>query len=321
VTLTPSAQHQATGRAVSAAAAFGAGVVVAVQGRINGELGTVTGNGVLAAAVNFTVGLTFLLLIVMARPSARRAARALPGSVRAGRLPWWALTGGLGGAAYVSGQGVTIAALGVALFTIATVAGQTGLSLAVDRWGLGPTGAVPVTVARVLAAVLATAAVWLASGGRGDGGAGSKAYLLLAFLAGAAVAFQAAFNGRVAMATGEPTVAALVNFVVGLTALGCVLLVQAVATGGGAGSLAPVADQPWLLVGGLMGLLFVVTAAWTVRALGVLLFSLVVLAGTLIGAVAADLVVPTDGAQLTGNLLAGIGLTAVSVGLAVVRRR
>jgi transporter family-2 protein len=294
---------------------------VAVQGRVNGELGAVTGNGVLAAAVNFGVGLSLLLVILALRGSARRAVGALPGRVRSGQLPWWVLTGGLGGALYVSGQGVTIAALGVALFTVATVAGQTGLSLVVDRYGLGPTGRVPVTLARVLAAVLATTAVWIAAGGRGDDAGGSRAFLLMAFLAGAAVAFQAAFNGRVSVATGEPAVAALVNFVVGLTVLVAVLVVQAVVTDGGAGSLAPVADRPWLLVGGFMGLLFVVTAAWTVRALGVLLFSLVVLAGTLIGALAVDTVVPTEGTRVTANLLVGIGLAAVSVGLAVVRRR
>ena len=317
----PPAHHPPGGRIVRAAAAFGAGGVVAVQGRINGELGAVTGNGVLAAALNFGVGLSLLLVIIAFRGSARRAVRSLPGLVRSRRLPWWVLGGGLAGALYVSGQGVTIDALGVALFTVATVAGQTGLSLIVDRYGLGPTGAVPVTLARVLAAVLATAAVWIASSGRGDGGGGSRAFLLLAFLAGAAVAFQAAFNGRVAVATGEPTVAALVNFVVGLTVLMTVLAVQAPAADGAAGSLAPVADQPWLLVGGFMGLLFVVTAAWTVRALGVLLFSLVVLAGTLIGAVAVDVVLPTEGAQITANLLVGIALTAMSVGLAVLRRR
>ena len=35
--------------------------------------------------------------------------------------------------------------------------------------------------------------------------------VVLALLAGAAVAFQAAFNGRVSVATGRPTVAALVQ--------------------------------------------------------------------------------------------------------------
>ena len=302
----------------SAAAAFAAGVVVAVQGRINGELGQALDDGVLAAAVNFTVGLMVLVVLVAARPPARAALRALRGQLVGGQLPRWTLLGGLAGAMYVAGQGVTIAALGVALFTVATVAGQTGMGLGVDRFGLGPTGSVPVTALRVAAAVLATGAVGLAASGReGSGGSGSMVFLLLAFAAGAAVAFQAAFNGRVSVATGQPTVAALVNFVVGLTAL-VTLLVLTHTVGGRAWPQVPTAvGDLWLYSGGAMGVVFVVTAAWTVRALGVLLFSLVVLTGTLLGAVVVDVLFPTDGAQLTWNLAVGIALTLVAVGLAV----
>ncbi len=70
-----------------------------------------------------------------------------------------------------------------------------------------------------------------------------------------------------------------------------------------------------------MGVLFVAGAAWSVRALGVLLLSLIVLAGTLVGAVAVDLVLPTEGATVNGYLVVGIALTFASVGLAVIRRR
>jgi transporter family-2 protein len=301
--------------------AFGAGLVVAVQSRINGELGQVTGSGVLAAAVNFTVGLVVLVLVVASRPSTRSALRTLPGRVGRLELPWWTLAGGLGGAVYVSGQSASVAALGVALFTVATVAGSTGLGLAVDRWGFGPSGPVPLTLARVLAAVLATVAVWVGSGGRAEAGSAPLGFLLLALAAGGAGSVQVALNGRVSVATGQPTVAALVNFAVGLSVLLVILLVQRAAGRGAVGSLAPLHEEPWLLVGGAMGVLFVVSSAWAVRALGVLLLSLVVLAGTLIGAVAVDLAVPTEGAAVTLNLLAGIALTCLSVGVAVLRRR
>ena len=49
-----------------------------------------------------------------------------------------AAAGGLGGAMYVASQSITVATLGVALFTVCIVAGQTGNSLLVDRLGLGP---------------------------------------------------------------------------------------------------------------------------------------------------------------------------------------
>ena len=53
---------------------------MAVQGRINGELGDITNDGVLAAVVNFTVGLVGLSLIVGFRPAGRQALRAAAGA-------------------------------------------------------------------------------------------------------------------------------------------------------------------------------------------------------------------------------------------------
>jgi transporter family-2 protein len=303
--------------------AFLAGVVVAAQGRINGEVGAITGNGVLGAVLNFSVGLLILVVIVLARPTLRTALTSIPGLVRGDQLAWWALTGGIGGAIYVTAQSTTVAVLGVALFTVATVAGQTGGGLVVDRFGLGPGGRVPVTVWRVAAAVLAVIAVWVATGGRGDGGSGgvSVGFLLLALAAGVAGALQVAVNGRVSAATRQVLVATLVNFAVGLVTLLLILGVQSLVDPDGVGTLAPIADRPWLLVAGGMGILFVAGSAWSVKALGVLLLGLVVLAGTLVGAVVVDVVVPTEGADVNGFLLAGIALTFASVGLALMRRR
>jgi transporter family-2 protein len=300
--------------------AFVVGAVVAVQGRINGEVGDLTGSGLLAAAVNFSVGLVILVVVVAARRVTRDALRRLP-SLVGPQLPWWTLSGGVGGAIYVTGQSTTVAVLGVALFTVATVAGSTGAGLAVDKVGLGPGGPMAVTGWRMVAAALAVVAVWVGSGGRDSAGSVSIPFLLLALAAGAAGAVQVGLNGRVSVATGQPLVATLVNFTVGLAVLLGVVTVQALVDPEAAGTLEPLLDKPWLLVGGAMGVLFVAGSAWSVRALGVLLLSLVVLAGTLVGAVAVDLVVPTEGAAVNGYLLAGIALTFASVGLAVVRRR
>ena len=292
-----------------------------MQGRINGELGDVADDGILAAVVNFSVGLAALCLIVFSRKGGRQAFASIRTHLRSGTLPWWALLGGLGGASFVAAQGLTVPALGVALFTVATVAGQTGMSLAVDKWGLGPSGALSVSALRVVAAVLATVAVFVASSGRDGGGDdNARALVILALLAGAAVAFQAAFNGRLSVATGRPTVAALVNFTVGLVVLLVIWAIQRNARGSIEGSLPSFWESPWMYCGGLMGLFFVVSAAWSVRALGVLLFSLVVIAGSLVGAVAVDLVAPTEGAAFTWTLVAGVLMTFLAVGLASVRR-
>ena len=301
--------------------AFFAGTVVAVQSRINGALGSALGDGVQAAAISFGIGLLVLVVVVGVRSPARAAFAGLRDQVRSRRLPWWTLLGGLAGATYVSAQSVTVAALGVALFTVSTVAGQTGMSLAVDRTGIGPGGVVHVTAIRVVAAVLTTVAVAVAAGSRGWSGDFSWGYVGLALVAGAAVAFQAAFNGRVSMVTGRPTVAALVNFIVGFT--GLVVVMVALLTAGGRqwGSLPSVSSHGWLYLGGPLGVVFVVSAAWSVRALGVLLFSLVVIAGQLSGALLLDVLAPTPGSEISAGLIAGVALTATAVGLAALPRR
>jgi len=306
---------------VAGTVAFLAGALIAVQGRINGELGAVTDDGVLAAVINFSVGLVALLILVLVRPAGRQAMVGVPQQLRTRQIPWWALLGGLCGATFVAAQGITVSALGVALFTVGTVAGQTGMSLAVDRWGLGPSGIFRVSTLRVIAAVLATVAVAVAASGRESGSAGgARAFIVLALLAGAAVAFQAAFNGRISVATGQPTIAALINFAVGLCALLIVLGIERARRDDISGALPNFGDQPWLYVGGLLGLVFVVSAAWSVRALGVLLLSLLVISGSLVGAVVVDVVAPTKGASFTWQLIVGILMTLTAVGLASVRK-
>ena len=230
----------------------------------------------------------------------------------------------MAGACYVAAQGITVGSLGVALFTIATVAGQTGMSLAVDHWGLGPSGILPVTALRILAAVLATVAVGVAAWGTGaesDAATTTLFFVSLALFAGAAVAFQAAFNGRVSVGTGQPTVAAFVNFCVGLALLLVVWAIQRALRGDVFEALPDPTEQPWLYTGGVMGLIFVVGSAWSVRALGVLLLTLLVISGSLIGAVVVDLVVPTSGGSFTVNLAVGVLLTFVAVALASARTR
>jgi transporter family-2 protein len=302
--------------------AYGVGVLVAAQSRITGELSQLLGGstaaGLLAAAVSFGTGLVVLLLVVLPAGAARSAARRLPAAVRDGRLAWWMLLGGLGGASLVACQGLAVPTLGVALFTVAVVAGQTASSLAVDAVGLGPGGVRTVTPTRVLAAATATAAVGLAVSGRVSAGTLSVGLVALVAVAGGLTAAQQAVNGRVAVATGEPLVAALVNFTVGTTALVVAFAVSAGGSRPNPGDLPPPWDRPLLWLAGPIGVLFIVTAAVVVRTLGVLLFGLLAVAGTLTGSLVLDVVLPTPGTEVTWRVVAGVLLTGVAVAVAAV---
>jgi transporter family-2 protein len=293
------------------------GANVAVQTRINGELGQRLDDGVYAAVVSFGVGLLCGLLFLAFSARIRAGLRVALRGVSRGDLRPWELLGGLGGAAYVASQGVTVAALGVALFTVCIVAGQTGNSLIVDRFGLGPGGVRRLTTARVVATLLAIFAVALGVSDRWDVGEFRWAFVIFVVLAGSAAAFQQAFNGQVARVSGSPTVSSVVNFTVGFTALLLIAGGMHLASGDGFAALPnPFSEDWWLYLGGPMGFAYTLGLAVVVRILGVLLFGLCSIAGQLFGALLLDLAWPTTGGDVTWRLVAAVALTFVAAALA-----
>lgn len=302
-------------RAAGVVAVIGVGVAVAVQARINGELARRIGDGLAAALLSFLGGLVLLVLLATAVPSMRSGLRRAREAVTARRLRPHQLVGGIFGAYLVTTQGLTVAAIGVAVFTVAVVAGQAASSLLVDRAGLGPGGRQPVSLPRVGGAALALAAVVLAMSDR-LGTPQSLWLVALPALAGVGIAYQQAVNGRVAAAArggGHPLAgmlpAALVNFTVGILALVLVTAVEVTIRG----LPGPLPAQPWLYLGGPLGVLFIGTAAALVPITGVLLLGLGTIAGQLIGAVLLDLFVPAGVGHLTATTLIGTGLTLVAV--------
>ncbi|MFE3441816.1 DMT family transporter [Nocardia sp. NPDC059180] len=297
------------------------GAGVAVQARINGALGERLHDGIAAAVVSFGAG---LLVLVVAFACSRRLRTGL-GDVRravaAGELRPWQLLGGLCGAAFVASQGLTIAALGVTAFTVAVVAGQLLSSLVVDRLGVAPNGRTPVTLRRIGAAGLAVFAVALAGFGsaRVSGAlsaptaladAPAAVLIIVPALAGIGLAWQQAVNGRVG-AVGGPFPATGINFAVGLVGL---LAVEALVVAG-AGLPTEFPTEPWLYLGGAIGVVFIALAVLVVRWIGVLLLGLTSVAGQLLASIALDVAIPT-GAGLSMTAVAGCALTLVAVLLA-----
>ncbi|MGC5018505.1 DMT family transporter [Micromonospora sp. DT47] len=289
--------------------ATASGVAVAVQSRINGELGVRLADGIAAAVVSFGLGLLVLLVLVPAIPGGRRGMAELRTALRDGSLRPWQCLGGVCGAFLVATQGLTIGTLGVAVFTVAVVAGQSASGLSVDRAGIGPMGRQPVTAARLAGAALTVLAVVLAVGDRlGDPGA--LALALLPLLAGIGIAWQQAVNGRVRAASGSALAATLVNFTVGTVALLVTFAVEVAVRGRPAGSFP---GEPWLYLGGPIGIVFIAIAAAIVHFTGVLLLGLATIAGQIVGAVLLDLALPTEASHPGPATLAGAGLTLVAV--------
>lgn len=293
--------------AIAIVATIIAGVLVATQHRINGELGQRLDDGFTAALISFTLGLVILLVVMAGSRRGRAAFRSLGGRVRSGELRWWMLLGGLGGAFMVLSQGLVAGILGVAIFTVATVTGQTAVGLWIDATGFAGARRAPVTLRRILGAALTLAAVVIAVAPE-LGGAIPVAALVLPLLAGLGVGAQAAVNGRVRAATGSPLAATTMNFVVGATALAAATAVHLLVSG------LPEAlpADPLLYAGGALGATFIAIQTITVARIGVLLLGLCLVAGQLLGALLFDLLAPI-GVPTTASTAIDAALTLVGV--------
>ncbi|KAA8890652.1 DMT family transporter [Nocardia colli] len=301
---------------------FCIGAGVAVQGRINGALGGRLHDGIAAATISFGSGLLILVIAFVFSGRLRDGAAQVRKALSAGTLRPWHLLGGLCGAFFVACQGLTVAAIGVTSFTVAVVAGQLLSSLVVDRLGVSPSGRTPITALRFGGAALAVLAVLIAGAGRSGAPAGALSVpdslrsaptallIILPALAGIGLAWQQAVNGRVGE-IGGPLPATLVNFCVGLA--GLVALEAIVLLGSGLPTEFP--TQPWLYLGGLIGIAFIALAAITVRWTGVLLLALTSVAGQLLTSIALDITTPTT-AGLSTTTVIGSALTLLAVGIA-----
>ena len=299
--------------------ALAVGSLTSVQARINGELATRLDNSVEAATISFGVGLLLLCGLLVLVPTMRAGMRRIPAALRSGELARWHLLGGLGGAGFVAVQTFSVPLVGVALFTVSGVAGQTVSSLYVDRAGLGPGGRRRITVSRVVAAVLTLVAVLVSVLDKLGEATFSLVAILAGVAAGTAIAVQGAINSRVAVAARSPLSASFVSFAVG-TAFLLLLLALHTGTGGSAVSTAP--QEWWLYTGGAIGVVFIAAGAFLIAHLGVLLFGLCQIAGQVLGAIALDLLAPVPTETITAATVVGAALTlvAVVVGAGLLRR-
>lgn len=303
-------------------AAFGIGMLFAIQSRINGELGNALGDGVAAATISFATGLLILLIGTALIPAVRRSLGAVWRAIREpmrgyGGLRWWQCLGGLAGAYLVATQSITVSVIGVAVFTVSVVAGQAVSSLIVDRLGFGPAGPRPFTTLRVVGALIALLAVVLAVSDQLSHPDGLLLAVLPA-LGGVGTAVQQAINGRVAR-TASPdaygaVAAGVVNFLVGLAALLVVFLADLALRG------APhhLPSNPWLYFGGSCGVIFISAAAAVVRVVGVFVLGLGTIAGQLIASLFIDLFLPAADKAVTFPVVAGTVLALAAVVIAAV---
>jgi transporter family-2 protein len=287
------------------------GVMIALQARANGELSHLIGSGVQAALVSFGSGLLIIAVIAIFNPSIKAGARNLRGAVARKELPKWTLFAGALGGSFVAVQTHIVPLIGVAIYSVASIAGQTAASLVVDRIGLTGGGKKHITPRRIAAALFTVFAVFISVFDRLDARNLSIFAVFLGCVAGAIVGVQRALNGHINEHSHQSFTTSLLNFIMGTTFL-VIFLSLLIALG--PTELVPLPAGPWwIYTGGVIGVIYIAFTSTIVQHLGVLTFTLFSVGGQLVGSLLIDFYSPTEGVQVSAYLVAGIVMTYFGV--------
>jgi bacterial/archaeal transporter family-2 protein len=131
-----------------------AGGMLALQAPTNAILSRAGGSPVLAALISFAVGTIALFAVWLA--SSNR-----PGAAPFGGLPWYAWLGGLYGAFFVAIAAFAAPRIGLAPLITIGISGQILMALLLDHLGALGLPREPISVGRVLGALLVIAGVVL----------------------------------------------------------------------------------------------------------------------------------------------------------------
>lgn len=287
------------------------GVLIAAQSKVNGALSVKMGDSLEAAIVSFSTGLIFVTLICLSQSQLRAAFKDIFKAVSAGQMRPWTLVAGALGASFVAMQTYVVPIAGVALFTVASLAGQTAISLWVDQLGLSGGVKSMISKRRVVAALITVFAVLVSAWDRLSMSDFSILAIGLALFAGSWVGFQRALNGQINSHSKRAFATAQLNFITGTTFLFILLLIRSVFTDH---SIMNFTTAPWwMFLGGSIGVIYIALSAHIVQHLGVLEFTLFSVGGMLIGSLAIDLLFPTPGTVISPYLIVGIALTYLGV--------
>jgi len=287
------------------------GVMIALQARANGELSHRIGNGVEAALVSFGSGLIIIAIIAIFSSKIKEGARNLRGAVTRKELPKWTLFAGALGGSFVAVQTHIVPLIGVAIYSVASIAGQTATSLVVDRIGFTGGGKKEITRRRIGAAFFTVFAVFISVLDRIDAKDLSLFAVILGCIAGAIVGVQRAMNGQINEHSHQSFTTSFLNFIMGTTFLVIFLAILALV---GSEKVVPLPAGPWwMYTGGVIGVIYIAFTSTIVQHLGVLTFTLFSVGGQLLGSLLIDLYSPTHGVHVSIYLVTGIAMTYLGV--------
>jgi transporter family-2 protein len=294
------------------------GVMIALQARANGELSYLLDSAPQAALVSFSSGLFFITIYAIFSPKIKEGIRRLRSAVRSGEIPKIRLLAGSLGGAFVALQTSVVPLIGVALYSVASIAGQSAVSLLVDRIGLTGGGVKLISPRRIAAAFITVIAVLVSVIDKLEADNFQLFALLLAVIAGALVGVQRALNGQINEHSQNSYTTSLLNFITGTSFLTLFIIILIAL---GRVELQPLPIGPWwIYTGGVIGVIYIAATSLIVQHLGVLTFTLFSVGGQLIASLLLDIYSPTQGVSISWYLVSGIAMTYIGVLVGGVRQ-
>ena len=294
------------------------GVMIALQARANGELSYLLDNAPQAALVSFSSGLFFITIYAIFSPKIKEGIKHLRSAVRSGEIPKIRLLAGSLGGAFVALQTSVVPLIGVALYSVASIAGQSAVSLLVDRIGLTGGGVKLISPRRIAAAFITVIAVLVSVIDKLEADNFQLFALLLAVIAGALVGVQRALNGQINEHSQNSYTTSLLNFITGTSFLTLFIIILIAL---GRVELQPLPIGPWwIYTGGVIGVIYIAATSLIVQHLGVLTFTLFSVGGQLIASLLLDIYSPTQGVSVSWYLVSGIAMTYIGVLVGGVRQ-
>jgi transporter family-2 protein len=292
--------------------------MIALQARANGELSYRLDNAPQAALVSFSSGLFFITIYAIFSPKIKEGIRRLKAAVSSGEIPKTRLLAGSLGGAFVALQTSVVPLIGVALYSVASIAGQSAVSLLVDRLGLTGGGVKLISPRRIAAAFITVIAVLVSVLDKLEADNFQLFALLLALIAGALVGVQRALNGQINEHSQNSYTTSLLNFITGTSFLTLFIIILIAL---GRVELQPLPIGPWwIYTGGVIGVIYIAATSLIVQHLGVLTFTLFSVGGQLIASLLLDIYSPTQGVSVSWYLVSGIAMTYIGVLVGGVRQ-
>jgi len=135
--------------------ALGAGISVATQQVLNGNLRTALNSPAWAGLVSYAVGLLTMIVTVIALGERIPSWKTMAG------VPWYAWSGGVFGGAFILLVILLLPSLGAATLFALVIAGQVLAAITLDHFGAFGLTPHPIGTARLLGAALLIAGVVL----------------------------------------------------------------------------------------------------------------------------------------------------------------